>query len=142
MSKEMGRPYVSLGKSDRPPQDEHHDAVQLLVTDVLRKFTGTLMRAVADASSAHELIAAQAVMEKAYFTSLHGKLRLMGQQEAAVALGMTRQWVGQLEKGNPNFPRPVARLACGPVWLAEDIEQFARMSRRPGPPVSGKKAGK
>lgn len=129
-------------EAGRPPQEEHHDTVQALVINVLRKFTGTLIRAVGDASSAHELIAAQEVMEKAYFTSLYGKLRLMGQREAAVAIGVSRQRVDQFDKENAMFPEPVARLACGPVWLAEDIERFARLPRKAGRPRKNKEDGR
>lgn len=131
------RPYVSLVQTDRPPQDEHHDAVQLLVIDLLRRFTGTLVRALSDASHAHEMIVSQAVMEKAYFTSLYGSLKLMGTTEVADFLALkNRQRVDQMRKApSLKFPMPVAELRQGPVWLARDIEKFAETwERKPGRP--------
>lgn len=128
-----GRPYVTLGESERPVAEEHHDAVQLLVINTLRKFTGTLLGALRDASSAHEMLASTEIMERAYFSSSFGELRLMGQHEVAEFLGVSNQRVGQLDKQHKDFPPPVARLACGPVWLAADIERFlASWDRRTG----------
>jgi len=61
-------------------------------------------------------------------------VKLMGNYEVAVRLGVTKQRVHQL-RSTRNFPKPIEVLACGPVWRAMDIESFARTwTRRPGPP--------
>lgn len=54
---------------------------------------------------------------------------LMGTTEIASLLGVSRQRVQQLSKGD-NFPAPVARLAAGPIWLREDVERWARETGR------------
>ena len=131
------RPYVTIAddvEPKRPWADEHHDAVQLLVINMLRRFTGELVDALRKSASTHEMLAAQQVMDKTYFTSLGGQLRLMGVQEAAVALGVSRQRLHILRKRS-DFPVPVADLLCGPVWLAQDIEQYhERRGKRAGRP--------
>ena len=54
--------------------------------------------------------------------------RVMGAQEVAIRLGVTRQRAYQLtrEKG---FPDPVAQLAMGKVWDAGDVEEWIRRHR-------------
>lgn len=127
------RPYISLGDTDRPWSEEHHDAVQLLVIDTLRNFTGAILNAANKAAHVHEMLVSEQILEKAYFTSLGGQLRLMGPGEAADCMGVTTQRLHTLRK-RAEFPRPVADLACGPIWLARDIEQFqATRKRTPGP---------
>lgn len=60
-------------------------------------------------------------------------LRLMGNAEVAVFLGVSHQRVGQLKDGHPDFPQPVAMLRATPVWLAHEIEAFEKAwDRRPG----------
>lgn len=131
----MERPFISFGQTDRPPEDEHYDAAQLLVINLLRRFSETLIDELQKAAGAHERIVSEAIMEKAYFSSLYGKLRLMGAQEVAVFLKVAKQRVGELDKENSKFPKPVARLACGPIWLAKDIEKFGSgWERKPGRP--------
>jgi prophage regulatory protein len=61
-------------------------------------------------------------------------LRLMGPSEVAEHLGISKQRVIQLRHINSKFPKPVAELKCGPIWLAEDIEQFAKIPRPVGRP--------
>jgi predicted DNA-binding transcriptional regulator AlpA len=57
------------------------------------------------------------------------QIRLMGVDEIRVQLGgISRQRVHQLAR-RPTFPRPVADLAQGRVWHADDIEAWIR--RRP-----------
>lgn len=57
---------------------------------------------------------------------------LAGPAEAAVILDVSRQRVGQLEL-HALFPAPVARLRCGPIFLADEIAHFqARRDRTPG----------
>lgn len=56
-------------------------------------------------------------------------------REAANLLGVSRQRVHQLATQHPDFPAPVARLACGSIWLLSDVEDFARTwTRKPGRP--------
>jgi hypothetical protein len=57
---------------------------------------------------------------------------IVGVYEAAVIMGLSKQRVHQLME-NPKFPLPVARLKCGPVFLAQEIEAFhATRNRVPG----------
>ena len=49
--------------------------------------------------------------------------QLMGVAEIAERLGVSKQRVSELARGQ-NFPRPVIALAAGPVWLASSIEGF------------------
>ncbi|MEU7909177.1 DNA-binding protein [Actinoplanes sp. NPDC049118] len=61
------------------------------------------------------------------------KLKLMGAHEIRVRLGgISRQRVYQLTSRR-DFPAPVAELAMGNVWLAEDVEAWiAARPPRPG----------
>lgn len=130
------RPYITLGKSDRDPDEERHDAVELLVRDVLSRLSGELMQAVLDRSKDVVPVAARQVMDKVY-RPLPSKLRLMGQAEIVAFFGMKhRQQFADLRahKSHP-FPDPVAELKMGPVWRAEDVEEWAKgWDRRPGRP--------
>lgn len=64
---------------------------------------------------------------------------LVGVAETADILGVSRQRVSALAAGNAAFPRPVMRLAAGPVWLRPAIEQFERQwGRRAGRPAAVK----
>jgi predicted DNA-binding transcriptional regulator AlpA len=54
---------------------------------------------------------------------------LVGVTEAAALLGWDRRRVvTYVDRGS--FPRPVAELASGRVWLRADVEAFARAFRR------------
>jgi prophage regulatory protein len=55
-------------------------------------------------------------------------IRLVGAHEIHLLLGVTRQRVYQIARGN-SFPRPVARLAQGKLWLTDDIEAWIREHR-------------
>jgi prophage regulatory protein len=56
------------------------------------------------------------------------KFRLVGTHEIRVRLGgVSRQRVYQMTR-RPDFPTPVAVLAQGPVWLADDVDGW--MARR------------
>jgi hypothetical protein len=44
-------------------------------------------------------------------------------------LGVTKTRVGQLAKTKA-FPEPVARLAAGPVWRADDVRLWAEETGR------------
>jgi hypothetical protein len=58
--------------------------------------------------------------------------RMVGVAEVAAELGVSRQRVSELSQ-QVGFPRPVASLAAGPVWLASSIKRFVESwSRKPG----------
>ncbi len=64
---------------------------------------------------------------------------LIGVAEAAVILKFSRQRVSHLVRA-PNerfrFPAPIARLACGPLWVRQEVERFRDgRSRHGGRPV-------
>jgi len=48
---------------------------------------------------------------------------LVGTAEIAVMLGVTKQRVHQLA-ASASFPKPVAVLSAGTIWLREDIEEW------------------
>lgn len=54
---------------------------------------------------------------------------LMGNAEVAALLGVSRQRVLQLAQ-SPAFPKPVAELAAGKIWLRAEVEQWARETGR------------
>jgi hypothetical protein len=59
---------------------------------------------------------------------------LVGVAEIARLIGVTKQRVSELA-GRAGFPRPVASLASGPVWLRPHVSRFVESwSRRPGRP--------
>jgi len=59
---------------------------------------------------------------------------LAGISEVADVLGVTRQRASELA-GSAAFPRPIADLAAGPVWLRSTIVSFHESwERRPGRP--------
>lgn len=47
----------------------------------------------------------------------------MGASEIARMMGVTRQRAYQVVVRR-DFPEPIARLALGQVWLADDVEQW------------------
>lgn len=57
-------------------------------------------------------------------------LRIVGAQEIRDRLGVTRQRVYQLA-ARSDFPRPVAVLAQGKLWLAEEVEEWISTHRKP-----------
>jgi prophage regulatory protein len=59
-------------------------------------------------------------------------IRIVGAHEIRVRLGgVSRQRVYQITS-RPDFPKPVADLAQGKVWLVDDVEAWIQ-SRRPEP---------
>lgn len=50
-------------------------------------------------------------------------LTLVGAHEIRELLGVTRQRVYQLA-ALPDFPKPIARLAQGKVWMLRDVEAW------------------
>ncbi|MER7164749.1 DNA-binding protein [Micromonospora sp. NPDC000207] len=57
---------------------------------------------------------------------------LMGPYEIAQRLNVSRQRFQQLVR-YPSFPKPYAVLRGGKVWRTEDVEQWIREHRKPGP---------
>lgn len=55
---------------------------------------------------------------------------LLGPQETAALLGVTRQRLLQLLDAYPDFPKPDAELAIGRVWRRADVERWARKHGR------------
>jgi hypothetical protein len=55
---------------------------------------------------------------------------LMGVQEVAALLGVTKQRVSQLAdpdiqaRARRPFPKPMVRLACGPLWRTNDVQAW------------------
>jgi hypothetical protein len=59
---------------------------------------------------------------------------LLGVAELAGLLGVSRQRASELARSE-SFPRPVASLASGPVWLEPAVLRYAEeWTRRPGRP--------
>ena len=56
------------------------------------------------------------------------KIKLMGAAEIGERLRISRQRTYQLINRR-NFPEPIAVLAMGQVWLAEDVEAWIREHR-------------
>jgi prophage regulatory protein len=58
-----------------------------------------------------------------------GSPRLVGAHEIRDLLGVSRQRVYQMA-ARSDFPRPVATLAQGKVWAADDVEAWIGTHRR------------
>lgn len=57
-------------------------------------------------------------------------IRLMGTAEIADRLGVTPARINQItDSVKLDFPRPLARLRMGQVWLADDVEAWIREHR-------------
>ena len=54
---------------------------------------------------------------------------LVGTTEISQMLGVSRQRVTQLPTSS-GFPEPIARLAAGPIWDREAVEQWAEKTGR------------
>jgi predicted DNA-binding transcriptional regulator AlpA len=52
----------------------------------------------------------------------------MGAQEIQRRLGFSRQWTSQIINRR-TFPAPLATLAMGQVWLAQDVEDWIVANR-------------
>jgi predicted DNA-binding transcriptional regulator AlpA len=60
-------------------------------------------------------------------------IELAGVAEIAELLGVSRQRVDQLVRDHDDFPRPIAELAAGRIWMKNDIVKWAqRAGRLPG----------
>ncbi len=55
----------------------------------------------------------------------------MGPQEIQKRLGLSRQWTAQIIQ-RKGFPEPVAELAIGQVWLADEVEEWISLNRPEG----------
>ena len=53
------------------------------------------------------------------------ELRLVGSQEAAAILGVSKYQMRMMRRAR-KLPPAAVELACGPVWRTEDIEAYAR----------------
>jgi hypothetical protein len=60
---------------------------------------------------------------------------LVGAAEVSRLLKVSRQRIAELRTGKIDFPRPIAELAAGPVWLRPAIDAWAASwERKPGRP--------
>jgi hypothetical protein len=59
---------------------------------------------------------------------MHGA-HLLGFHELADTFGISKQNTRK-HVAKPDFPLPVARLACGPVWSADDVAAYLERRRR------------
>lgn len=126
------RPYIELGESDRPVAEQHRDGVELLVRWSLEKLTGHLEATVREQARIVSPLVAEEIMEKAYYSTFSGRLRLMGAAEVVTYLKLTtRQRLYRLRQAKSlKFPQPVQELSMGPVWLARDIEVWEKTWER------------
>jgi predicted DNA-binding transcriptional regulator AlpA len=58
------------------------------------------------------------------------QLRLAGLAEVAEMVGVSRRTAARYVKRS-DFPKPVARLRAGPIWLTDDVEAWARNIEQP-----------
>ena len=61
---------------------------------------------------------------------------LVGAVEAAELLGIGRAALWERRRQHENFPKPVAELRCGPIWLRWQIQHYAAEEARLGLRVS------
>ncbi len=47
-------------------------------------------------------------------------------QEAAEILGIAKSSVYDRARSDPDFPEPLARLACGTIWDADDLKAYEK----------------
>ncbi|MGZ4370981.1 MAG: helix-turn-helix transcriptional regulator [Gaiellaceae bacterium] len=59
---------------------------------------------------------------------MHGT-HLLGFHELADTFGISKQNTRK-HVAKPDFPQPVARLACGPVWSASDVATYLERRRQ------------
>jgi predicted DNA-binding transcriptional regulator AlpA len=64
------------------------------------------------------------------------ELRLLGLTEISKLIGVSKRTASRYA-AREDFPRPVAELAMGPVWLADDVEDWiGRTPVRRGRPAT------
>jgi len=56
------------------------------------------------------------------------EIKLMAAAEIAARLGYSRQWTSQIINRR-TFPEPIAVLAIGQIWLAQDVEDWIAENR-------------
>ncbi len=54
------------------------------------------------------------------------KLDLAGVAEAAKIIGVPKSSIPGRRERDPEFPKPVALLRCGPIWRTSQIRAYAR----------------
>jgi predicted DNA-binding transcriptional regulator AlpA len=54
--------------------------------------------------------------------------RLVGLAEAAELFGVSKRTASRYALRS-DFPRPVARLRAGPIWLEDDLRSWAELDR-------------
>jgi hypothetical protein len=52
-------------------------------------------------------------------------VKLAGIRELSEVLGVSRQRAGQIAE-KPDFPKPLDRIAAGPVWKMDDVKAWAK----------------
>jgi hypothetical protein len=63
-----------------------------------------------------------------FFVQMHGA-HLLGFHELAAAIGISKQNTRKHVR-KPDFPPPMARLACGPVWAEKDVAGYLEQRRQ------------
>ena len=58
------------------------------------------------------------------------RLDLVGVAEIAEMLGVSRQRVDAITRTHSDFPKPVAELASGRIWMRRDVLTWARKTGR------------
>ena len=53
-------------------------------------------------------------------------VRLAGTHEAADILGISKSSVHDRARTDPDFPAPLARLACGTIWDADALKAYEK----------------
>jgi hypothetical protein len=53
-------------------------------------------------------------------------VRLAGTHEAAAILGISKSSVHDRARSDPDFPAPLARLACGTIWDADELKAYEK----------------
>jgi hypothetical protein len=87
------------------------------------------------AGSAPVQVAVTSVAELAEQLNRPNFPALVGVSEVAELLAVSRARASELARSATGFPRPVAQLASGPVWLQVSVLEFlSGWSRRPGRP--------
>lgn len=59
------------------------------------------------------------------------KLDLVGVSEIAEMLGVSRQRVDKISRSDSSFPKPVAEIRAGRIWLQADVRTWASKAGRP-----------
>jgi hypothetical protein len=122
--------------------DLKHATREELVDELLRQaemvdtWSSSWQKMIAANAAGWEQMVHEARHERDLLREIVGiaELELMGAAEVGDLLGLKRQRVNQIHR-TASFPKPVARLHCGPVWRADDIRAFAaKWQRTPGRP--------